>query len=322
MLEVCFSDSVKGSLTIAQNCDKVCGVATAVISGSKGLLAGFAKRKALKAFQEHTQELQKKAVPLGGNRDDIVSLPFQLSEGDILAPITYENCPRKDFIYSQYQFYLFALDRNQMDANLEETFRSQWGQAIADLEKLKSCPDKIRIWVDNTPDARCGLLFIADMLKDSDVEIHVVELPEKIQADKNSIISYRGWGEVEPELFGTFLDRERTLTEAEIMELSRRWEALSEENAPLRVYENGTVRSVPETYYDNLIRQEFPKDACKVAIVIGNALGRRQIPTGDAFIARRVQQYIHSGELEVVQPGKGGFYNTVVRSSQKELKQE
>lgn len=316
MLEVCFSDSVKGSLAIAQNCNNIRFSAGAAFFSSRGLFASLAKRKALRDFQNWKRELQKKAVPLGGKREDIVSIPLGLSEGDIAAPIIHDDCPRKNHLYALFSFYLFAFGKDAEDANSEETFRADWDRCMADLERLKTCPDKIRIWLDRTPDAQCGLLFIAHLLKDSGTEIHIVELPEKIQQSDNCVISYSGWGDVEPELFGTFLDRERTLTHSEIQALSQRWEELQAENAPLRIFENGTIRGVDESYYDNQIRQEFPKDSCKVAIIIGNALGRQQIPTGDAFIAKRIQQFICSGELIVVESYKDRFYSTVVRCSQ------
>lgn len=40
-----------------------------------------------------------------------------------------------------------------------------------------------------------------------------MELPQKITRKENCIVEYRGWGEVEPELFGTFLDKEKVLIE-------------------------------------------------------------------------------------------------------------
>lgn len=307
MLEVCFCDSVRGSLMHAQNCNNCIGGAVSFITGSKGIFSYFEKRRALKEYKKRKLVLQKQAVSLGGRREDIVSISFGLSEGDIKAPITIDSCPRKDYISS-----IFAFDRHDEHENMEQTISSVWNNCIEDLEKLKSSPEKVRIWLDRTPDAQCGLLFVADLLKNSEREIHIIELPERIRREDHCIVEYRGWGDVEPELFGTFLDGERILTKAEIMKLSQQWEKLKEENAPLRVVENGAVISTDESYYDNLIRCEFPKDTCKVAHIIGNTLGKHMVLTGDVFIAKRIQHFIHAGELVVMDNSDDRFYGTVV----------
>ena len=52
MLEVCFNDSVKGALILAQHCeDNLIGGAVSVISNRKGLLPFFSKRKAIKEYR-------------------------------------------------------------------------------------------------------------------------------------------------------------------------------------------------------------------------------------------------------------------------------
>ena len=251
--------------------------------------------------------MQKRAVPLGGKREDIIGVSFGLSEGDIKAPIASEGCPRKDHVCS-----VFSFGRYGEHEDMERSIDDFWRACMEDLEKLKGAPEKVRIWLDHTPDAQCGLLFAADLLENSETEIHIVELPERIRRDDNCVIEYRGWGEVEPELFGTFLACERILTKSEVHGLSQQWQKLREENAPLRVLENGVVISAGESYYDNLIREEFPREACKIANIIGNALGRQKIPTGDVFIAKRLQYFIHTGELTVTGSTNDGFYGTIV----------
>jgi hypothetical protein len=308
MLEVCFSDSSKGSLTFAQHCgNDVIGSAIGFITDKKGLSAFFAKKKALKEYKKRQIELQKQAVSLDGKREDIVGVSFGLSEGDIKSPICLKDCPRKEYIRS-----MFSFDRYNKQEDMETSINEFWTNCIEDLEKLKSNPQKIRVWLDHTPDAQCGLLFIADLLKDSKTEIHVVELPQRITREDNCIVEYRGWGEVEPQLYGTFLDRERVLAEKEIADLADQWQLLKTENSPLRVVENGIVKSTQIDYYDDLIRKEFPKSTCKIAEIIGSTLGKQRVLTGDVFLAKRIQDFIKSGELKIVGNQNNGFYGTVV----------
>ncbi len=268
MLEVCFNDSVKGSLAFVQHCGN---------------------------------------TVIGGKRENIVGISFGLSESDIQSPICLEDCPRKEYIRS-----MLLYDRYNELEDIETSINEFWTNCIKDLEKLKSRSQKIRVWLDHTPDAQCGLLFIADLLKVSKSEIHIVELPQRITREDNYIMEFRGWGEVEPQLYGTFLDREKVLTEKEIVDLSNKWKLLKRENSLLRVVENNTVISVDISYYDDLIRKEFPKNTCKVAHIIGGALGKQRIPTGDVFIANRIYNFIESGELKIISDENKGFYSTVV----------
>lgn len=218
-----------------------------------------------------------------------------------------DSCPRKDFICS-----ILSFDRYNGHKEMEQEIETFWRNCIDDLEKLKSETDKIRIWADHTPNARCGLLFVADLLKDSEAEIYVVDLSEHINRDDGIVMEYRGWGEIEPELFGSFLSYEKKLSRNEILGLSKQWQQLKQENAPLRVVENGVVISTEESYYDDLIRKEFPQESCKIANIIGQSLGKQKILTSDFFIYKRLQYFIESGELVILKRTNGWLYDTIV----------
>ena len=309
MLEVCFNDSVKGLIAYAQRCGRIkCETAFEIVTDKKVGFTSFEKRKAIKEYRKRQEKLKKIAVPLSGKLEDIIGISFGFSEGDINSAICLEHCPRKEYICS-----IFSFDRFNENIDMEESINEFWDSCINDLQKLKSYPSKIRVWLDNTPDARCGLLFLADLLKGSQTEIHIVELPKKITRDDNVIVEYRGWGEVEPELYGTFLKYEKVLTQKDIFDLANKWKQLKAENSPLRVVDNGEVISADINYYDDFIRSEFPKDSCKIAYIIGNSLGKQKIPTGDVFIAKRIQEFINQGELEVISNDNDRFYGAVVK---------
>lgn len=288
MLEICFYDCIKGALQVAQHCGdgRSIGGAISIITSSKNkLLSFFEKRKALRQFRRRQEELQKQAISLGGNREDILGISFHLSNGDIIAPIEFDKCPRKDLIFSLITFNRYD---NEVD---EKSALKYWQDTINDFERLKQGADKVRIWVDSTPDATCGLLFVADLLANTDTEIHIVSLPKK-HITGDCIVEFRGWGEVPPELFGTFLSGEKILSKEEVSKLSLQWKKIQLENASLRVVENDKVISVDENYYDDLIRSEYPKENCKIGVLIGNSLGKQKIPTGDVFIAKRIKIFI------------------------------
>lgn len=309
MLEVCFSDSVKGALAMAQHGGRDgSGGAFAVLTDQKGLRGFLVKQKARREFQKREAELQKIAVPLGGSREDLVGLSFGLSQGDIQAPLTPGDCPRKDCLRQ-----MFALDRYG-EGDLRDGAAELWDACMADLQKLDPPPAAVRVWVDDLPDSRCGLLFLADLLDGRGTAFHVVELPAKITGPDGVTVEYRGWAEVEYQRYGTFLDQERVLPADEVAQLAERWRQLKGENAPLRVVEQGKVVSAGLDYYDEKIRAEFPAEPCQVAELIGRAL--QGIPMGDAFVADRVRHFLESGELVLTEetPGAGFYAATVART--------
>ena len=152
MLEVCFNDSVKGALILAQHCeDNLIGGAVSVISNRKGLLPFFSKRKAIKEYRRKYEKLQNSAISLGGVKEDIIGVSFALSEGDIASSISLEECPRKKYLREQFLFPRYC---GREDGSKD--FEDFWIACIKDLEVLKSKPAQIRIWLDQTPDAQCG----------------------------------------------------------------------------------------------------------------------------------------------------------------------
>ena len=59
---------------------------------------------------------------------------------------------------------------------------------------------------------------------------------------------------------------------------------------------------MPETLYDGFIRREIAAEAGAFheAKLIGRVLGKYKLGVGDAWIALRIEEMIHSGELEAL----------------------
>ena len=126
------------------------------------------------------------------------------------------------------------------------------------------------------------------------------------------MVSYQGWGEVEPELFGQFLSREEPVPPVALGAMAHRWEALRQENAPLRAVVNGQVRSVGEDFYDEMIRRHLPEGQTKIANIIGEVLGREKPGIGDTWLADRIRWMLSAGELRMVREDRERFYRSVV----------
>ena len=301
MLELCFSQSARGGLRCAQHCGgggrKVFGVIVGRDDGRPATRKEI--RQAQKQAQRKREALDREAIPLGGNPSDVLALSLGLDMGDIREPL---GEARRELLRRWY------------DGN-DEAANQDWQETLESADRLRACGpgDTIRIWADRTPHSACGLLHAASLLKDTKAAVHVVFLPLwRETGDGKTLVSYLGWGEVEPELFGHFLSREEPLPPLILRAMASRWRELQQENASLRAVVNGQVRSVGEDFYDEMIRRHIPEGQTKIANIIGDVLGREKPGIGDVWLAERIRWMLSAGELRMVREDPERFYRSVV----------
>ena len=301
MLELCFDMSTRGALRVAQHCGRggkgAVGVIVAASDQGDPAVAEQEARRAAEAFRRHQEELEREAIPLGGDPGDVMTLSLGLDMGDIREPL---GEVRHQLLKQWYDW--------------DEVADRDWGRCLEAAEHLKAVGpgDTVRIWVDRTPASACGLLHAASLLKDTKAAVHVVALPPWRERPDGVVETYLGWGEVEPELFGRFLSREEPLPPVMLGAMAHRWEVLRQENAPLRAVVNGRVRSVGEDFYDEMIRRHLPEGQTKIANIIGEVLGREKPGIGDVWLAERIRQMLSTGELRMLREDRERFYRSVV----------
>ena len=301
MLELCFDMSTRGALRVAQHCGRggkgAVGVIVAASDQGDPAVAEQEARRAAEAFRRHQEELEREAIPLGGDPGDVMTLSLGLDMGDIREPL---GEVRHQLLKQWYDW--------------DEVADRDWGRCLEAAEHLKAVGpgDTVRIWVDRTPASACGLLHAASLLKDTKAAVHVVALPPWRERPDGVVETYLGWGEVEPERFGHFLSREEPVPPLALGAMAHRWEVLQKENAPLRAVVNGQVRSVGEDFYDDLIRRHIPEGQTKIAPIIGNVLGQERPGIGDVWLAERIRWMLSTGELRMVREDRERFYSSVV----------
>ena len=299
MLELCFSQSARGGLRCAQHCGgggrKIIGVIMGRDDGRP------ATRKEIRQAQKQTQQkreaLDREAIPLGGTAADVLGLSLGLEMGDIREPL---GEARRELLRRWY------------DGN-DEAADQDWQETLESADRLRACGtgDAVRIWVDHTPSSACGLLHAASILEKTGAAVSVVPLPHWREEGK-AVVSYQGWGEVEPELFGHFLSREEPVPPLILGVMASRWRELQQENAPLRAVVNGRVRSVGADFYDGLIRKHIPEGQTKIALIIGDVLGWEKPGIGDIWLVERIRWMLSAGELRMVREDTERFYSSVV----------
>lgn len=302
MLELCFSQSARGGLRCAQHCGgggrKVFGVIVGRDDGRPVTRKEI--RQAQKQAQQKREALDREAIPLGGTPSDVLELSLGLDMEDIREPL---GEARRELLRRWY-------DGNDEDADRD------WQETLESADRLRACGpgDAVRIWADHTPSSACGLLHAASILEKTGAAVSVVPLPRWREEGK-AVVSYQGWGEVEPELFGHFLSREEPVPPLILGVMASRWRELQQENAPLRAVVNGRVRSVEEDFYDGLIRKHIPAGQTKIANIIGNVLGQEWPGIGDVWLAERIRWMLSTGELRMVREDTERFYSSVVEKT-------
>ena len=302
MLELCFSQSARGGLRCAQHCGgggrKIIGVIMGRDDGRPATRKEI--RQAQKQAQQKREALDREAIPLGGTAADVLGLSLGLEMGDIREPL---GEARRELLRRWY------------DGN-DEAADQDWQETLESADRLRTCGpgDAVRIWADHTPSSACGLLHAASILEKTGAAVSVVPLPRWREEGK-TVVSYQGWGEVEPELFGHFLSREEPVPPRILGVMASRWRELQQENAPLRAVVNGRVRSVGADFYDGLIRKHIPEGQTKIALIIGDVLGWEKPGIGDIWLVERIRWMLSTGELRMVREDTERFYSSVVEKT-------
>ena len=319
MLQLCFGDSVKGSLVCAPHIGNTVGGATAVIISTdkpletplqkaafavyRTLAAPFYKRRA----QKQAARRRAEAVPVDYEPNDVVALLGGLNEGPIAGDLMSDA--RKDFVRGWLCFSPHG-DEAGTDADVEQ----YWQASQKDLQTLltrANAGEPVRIWCDFTPGAQCGLYAAAALLGDAPCEITVIETPEL--ETKDGVTRRAALGERGPAEMGALLKYERPLSAADRHAMAAHWRKLQQENAPLRAAVNGQLASVPADFYDAAILQKAPAGEFMTAQLIGKVLAECNLGIGDQLIYRRIEHMIQTGQLQKIRPGKGPYQDTIQR---------
>lgn len=310
MIEVLFTESAAGSMQYAKSLKHTIGEATSVflITDDGSEPSEEEVRKAQEEAEERRRKWLEKAVPMEGSARDVVCLPLALSMGDISEPLSDRRAE-----YLQSMVLISGDGFAGIGRTMMQTARDGMEKVLEAVRK----GGPIRVWYSHNPDELCGFCHLMAQLP-QEADIRVVELPE-YEVKETSVITYTGWGEVDPGALAAFLPRERKLTEPERRHFAFRWNQLARENGPLRAVVNGRLMTVGVDFYDHFILTEIGRaeEEFHEARLVGNVLGKYQLGIGDWFIAMRIEEFISRGMLvPMTEPGEGNpIYHRMLRKA-------
>ena len=317
MLEIVFSESACGALKLAQRYGegRYRGGAIGVIArnedGSKPSQEELDKLR--REAEERERRAWERAVPLGGQREDVFCFALALSVGNVAQEAFWEHrCEALSALWGGWDegYRKETLDRVLQTARAAlETVRGRFERG-----------EPLRVWHSRQPDEACGLRWLLSALapwREARGDVLLVELPAYCEdAEDACLRSFRDWGEVNIEYWGRFAKRQRAVSPRLCAALADEWRAVEAENAPLRALVGGRLRSLPEDAYDLSIRRalaEAPREF-REGRLIGDILGRYALGVSDGWLAMRIEAMVQSGELAVAREAEADRpYSRVLR---------
>ena len=236
------------------------------------------------------------AMTMPGHAEHVVCLAFALSAGDIAAPLE-EGGPRWQLLHRWFSFS--AAHQKDSDTILS----SHWHHCTEDLARLcaRAAEEPVRIYVDQTPDAACGLLFVAHLLSEAGcLAVSAVPLPFYQERPDGTLVHFWSWNEVSPEEHAALSREEQPLSPSMLRMLSARWQQLQAERAPLRIVLNGRVTSVGEDFYDRFLLDLLQEGPCTTGELIGRMLGHLELSISDGLLSERIQALIDRGTIRII----------------------
>ena len=323
MIEIVFSDSAGGTLKHAQHYGKGTyndeGHPAFIYYGVK---AGGGEKTSqeeinayLKSYHEKERRAWESAVPLEGRSSDVYAIALGLSIGDIagdeFSAERLQHIP--DIVPPRPGF--------DMDAYLQQKhqrFRDMMDHA---MERL-AAGESVRIWYSHSAGEYCGLLWFCWKMRTAGVpldHVYTVKLPDwYYDESEETVFTYSGWGGVETARIGHMAKSTQLLPKQFVLKCAADWEALRRENSPLRAVVSGQLISVPEDFYDHLLRKEMERLATEKEVFgVGQLIGpvmNYQIGIWDSWLACRVRKMIDDGILKVIEESDDGrFYGCKVK---------
>lgn len=262
-------------------------------------------------FGECEAGAMKIALKSGKLGSDAVCLAFALEIGDIKKTVTSEYRAKLlcNLLYAE-QWGEDIEMKNELK-RLGSAYRGE----LDKLERYIKNGEPIRVWYDNAPYSVCGLLWLCWQFRAlaKDLKMYVVKLPRTITCGETAVVR-ANWGEVSPREFIKLLPLRRRLKPAEIMLNAMNWDSLQSENAPLRAVVNGSVMSVPASFYDFLIWKNLGDTPVKEAVLIGKVLSEDHIGVGDWWYARRIDRFIAQNRIKVVEDSPRKYERLLVKN--------
>lgn len=260
-----------------------------------------------------------KLAPMNGDPADVYGFPLLLSIGDISE--SRPGSKRQQAL--EYLFNVYPDEVNRAAGEIVEKAQED----LTVVQQRIAAGESLRIWYSDHPDEMCGFHWFMEQLDQWEVpyqQISIVKLPEWGLGEEGSAVLRESWNGLAPQEWRAYLDLglQKPMPPFLKQHYAALWRELQRENGPLRAVLNGQIVSASEKLYDDFILREITAAGREFqeARIIGQVLGKYQ-GINDAWAARRIEEMIRAGKLEVITEAAGDSptYHRVLKKCLQEL---
>ena len=180
---------------------------------------------------------------------------------------------------------------------------------VDDLERLlqtgnelsKNESDKVWAWVAPWPADMCTYHWMLQYLGKYIGRLYVINIAGLPFLDENGKVFFpRSIAEIQPKELVKARRLARLITPAELEVDGDEWKKLVKENAGIRILEGGKrLLSKNEDHYDNQLISFASQQFQKASKIVGQALSKFNIPTGDVYLGWRLRKMVEADRLQL-----------------------
>jgi hypothetical protein len=174
--------------------------------------------------------------------------------------------------------------------------------AVASIKERLDSDEKLQVWIwaaQNKHDV-CSYYWLSSQLADYQGRIFILYLNNLPFINEKGALFYpTTLAQIPAREFVKAKKLARPITPSEFEVDGDEWKKYCLAEGSVRLLEGGKkLRSVPDSFYDELLITIASKEWMRASKVINNFLNQSKETTGDAYLLWRLKQLINSGTLE------------------------
>jgi hypothetical protein len=168
-------------------------------------------------------------------------------------------------------------------------------------ELSKNESDKVWVWVAPWPADICTYHWMLQYLGKYIGRLYVINIAGLPFLDEDGKVFFpRSIAEIQPKELVKARRLARLVTPAELEVDGDEWKKIVKENAGIRTLEGGKrLLSKNEDYYDNQLISFVSQQYQKASKIVGQALSKFNIPTGDMYLGWRLRKMVEADRLQL-----------------------
>lgn len=220
---------------------------------------------------------------------------FTLKDILHVGPILKDEGTSFSAMRSAFWQQVIANDKNPVEVNDMEKLLE------LSNEMFKNENIKAWFWMAPTPADVCAYFWMLKYLSKQAGRLYIVNIANLPFLDENGKVFYpKSLSEIQAKELVKARRLARQVTPAEVEMDTEDWKRIMNENSGIRSHEGGKkLVSRTEEYYDSQLISFCSQQFQKASRIIGQAITKFGIPTGDVYLGWRLRKLAEAGTLQL-----------------------